>query len=62
MVAAHIYDLRAAAKQGLRTVYVRRETEDSAQDRASVKSKKEGGEVDIAVDSLEELAILLGCV
>ena len=62
MVAAHIYDLRAAAKQGLRTVYVRRETEDSAEDRASVKSKKEGGEVEIVVDSLEELAILLGCV
>ena len=62
MVAAHIYDLRAAAKQGLRTVYVRRETEDSTEDRASVKSKKEGGEVDIVVDSLEELAILLGCV
>ena len=62
MVAAHIYDLRAAAKQGLRTIYVRRETEDSAEVRASVKSKKEGGEVDIVVDSLEELAILLGCV
>ena len=28
MVAAHINDLRAAAQQGMRTIYVRRPTED----------------------------------
>lgn len=61
MVAAHIYDLRAAAKEGMRTVYVRRPTEDAQEDRDSVKAKEDGGEVDIVVDSLEELADLLGC-
>lgn len=61
MVAAHIYDLRAAAKEGMHTVYVRRPTEDLQEDRDSVKAKKYGGEVDVVVDSLEELADLLGC-
>ncbi|KAK7042360.1 HAD-like domain-containing protein [Favolaschia claudopus] len=28
MVAAHAYDLRAAAKIGMKTVYIQRETED----------------------------------
>lgn len=61
MVAAHIYDLRAAAKHGLRTVYVRRPTEDVANRlRESVKPKSEGGEVDVVVDTLEELAELMG--
>jgi beta-phosphoglucomutase-like phosphatase (HAD superfamily) len=55
MVAAHIDDLRAAASYGLRTVYVRRLTED-VDVRETVKSKADGGEVDIVVDSLEELA------
>lgn len=58
MVAAHIYDLRAAAKHGLKTVYVRRSTEDVIV-RDSMKTKGEGGEVDIIVDSLEELAAML---
>ena len=58
MVAAHIYDLRAAASHGMKTVYVRRPTEDlGVQDM--VKCKEEGGEVDIVVNSLEELAALL---
>ena len=60
MVAAHMHDLRAAKAQGMRTIYVRRETEDAAE-RASVKSKDEGGEVDLVVDSFEELAHILGC-
>lgn len=60
MVAAHMHDLRAAAKEGMHTVYVRRTTED-IKERDSVKAKKDGGEVDIVVDSLEELADLLGC-
>lgn len=55
LVAAHIYDLQAAAKQGYKTVYVRRSTEDIAE-RDLVKSKAAGGEVDFVVDSLEELA------
>lgn len=58
MVAAHIYDLRAAASHGMKTVYVRRPTEDTDV-RDEVKSKQDGGEVDVVVDSLEELATLL---
>ena len=61
MVAAHIGDLRAAMAQGMRTIYVRRETEDTPEDRASVRSKDKGGEVDLVVDSFEELARILGC-
>ena len=60
-MAAHIYDLRAAAAHGYKTVYVRRPTEDIASEggtllRDSVKCKSEGGEVDLVVDSIEELA------
>ena len=55
MVAAHLWDLRAAAKHGMRTVYVPRATDDP-EDRDNVKSKIEGGEVDLVVSSLEELA------
>lgn len=58
MVAAHIFDLRAAASHGMKTVYVRRVTED-INVRDSVKSKKEGGKVDVVVDSFEELAALM---
>lgn len=58
MVAAHIYDLRFAASHGLKTVYVRRPTED-VDVKDQVKSKQEGGEVDVVVDSFEELAELL---
>lgn len=58
MVAAHIDDLRAAASHGLKTVYVRRPTEDVGV-CGSVKSKADGGEVDVVVDGFEELARLL---
>jgi hypothetical protein len=58
LVAAHIYDLRAAASHGYKTVYVRRESEDVGL-RDSVKAKSEGGEVDVVVDSLLELASLV---
>ena len=61
MVAAHIFDLGAAQAQGMRTIYVRRETEDAPEVRASVRPKAEGGEVDMVVDSLEELAQALHC-
>ena len=55
MVAAHIYDLRAAAGQGMVTVYVRRPHEDIPLD-SPVRSKKDGGEVDYVVDSFLEIA------
>ncbi len=55
MVACHLWDLRAAAQQGMTTVYVPRDTDDE-EDRNNVKSKAEGGEVDVVVSSLEELA------
>ena len=58
MVAAHIYDLRAAASHGMKTVYVRRPTEDGDV-RDSVKSKADGGEVDVVVDSFTDLANLM---
>ncbi|KLO10028.1 haloacid dehalogenase [Schizopora paradoxa] len=58
MVAAHIFDLRAAASHGMKTVYVRRPTED-VDVRDSVKPKSEGGDVDVVVDGLDELAALL---
>ena len=58
MVAAHMYDLRAAASHGMKTVYVRRSTED-AEDRDLVRSKQDGGEVDVVVDSFEELAAVM---
>ena len=60
MVAAHIYDLRAAASHGLKTVYVRRITEDVNQDKTTIKAKAEGGEVDAVVDTFTELAEALG--
>ncbi|KAI0089076.1 haloacid dehalogenase [Irpex rosettiformis] len=57
MVAAHIYDLQHAALHGMKTVYVRRATEDLDK-RDSIKSKANGGEVDLVVDSILELAEL----
>ncbi|KAH9475798.1 (S)-2-haloacid dehalogenase 4A [Psilocybe cubensis] len=56
MVAAHIFDLRAAASLGMRTVYVPRPDEDVVVD---VKSKAEGGEVDYVVKSFIELAQII---
>lgn len=59
LVAAHIYDLRHAASHGMRTVYVRRPTEDQRDGlQETVKSRSEGGEVDVVVDSFAELATL----
>ncbi|KAF4610217.1 hypothetical protein D9613_010349 [Agrocybe pediades] len=63
MVAAHIYDLRAAAAQGMRTIYVRRPNEDEealSTMGGIVKSKADGGEFDIVVNSFLELAEILG--
>lgn len=56
MVAAHMWDLRAAALQGMKTVYIPRSTDDLEVDKGSIKSKAEGGEVDLVIQSLEELA------
>ncbi|KAF7974033.1 hypothetical protein HWV62_13559 [Athelia sp. TMB] len=58
MVAAHIFDLRGAARCGMKTIYVRRASEDADAAR-DVKSKDEGGEFDIVVDDLVELAGML---
>ncbi|KAG6896841.1 hypothetical protein C0992_005744 [Termitomyces sp. T32_za158] len=57
MVAAHEWDLRGASAVGLRTVYVPRFGEGSP--RSEIKTKAEGGEVDIIIRSFEELAGLL---
>jgi len=61
MVAAHIYDLRAAGSLGMTTIYVRRPNEDAGaiQLDLEVKSKEDGGEVDCVVDSFVELAEIL---
>ncbi|KAK5948660.1 hypothetical protein OHC33_010263 [Knufia fluminis] len=42
MVACHAYDLRAAREVGMRTVYVRRWTDDVNEDMGTVKSENEG--------------------
>jgi len=59
MVAAHIGDLRAAASFGLKTIYVWRATEYEGKSE-DVKSKADGGEVDLVVDSFLELAAIFG--
>lgn len=58
MVAAHVNDLRGAAKAGLRTIYIPRSTEDAPEVAAAAKAKKDGGEFDVVVSSLEELGKL----
>ncbi|CAK5276366.1 unnamed protein product [Mycena citricolor] len=58
MVAAHIYDLRAAAALGMCTVYIPR-GDDGEGLEAGVKAKAEGGEVDVVVRSFEDLAAVL---
>jgi len=59
MVAAHLLDLRAAASYGMKTIYVRRPTEDKdIHDQVKVKSL--GGEVDVVVDTFLALASILG--
>ncbi|KAH9931344.1 HAD-like domain-containing protein [Fomitopsis serialis] len=59
MVAAHMYDLRAAASHGLRTVFVRRPRELDCPPDVRAKTDGEGGEVDLVVDGLEEIARVL---
>jgi len=60
MVAAHIFDLRAAGSLGLKTVYVPRPDEDAGVPEGEVvKTKREGGEVDFVVDSFEGVVKLV---
>ncbi|GAA6000343.1 hypothetical protein JCM10207_007971 [Rhodosporidiobolus poonsookiae] len=51
MVASHVYDLRAAAEHGFRTIYIPRRTEDVGE--PEVRAKSEGGEVDVVLDPAE---------
>lgn len=59
MVAAHIEDLRAAAKLGLKTIYIPRPGEDGHIPNKII-SKLDGGEVDIVTNSFMDLASILG--
>jgi len=59
MVAAHRWDLLAAASVGFKTIYVPRPADDTREVRESMRSKKDGGEVDLVVKDFEELARLL---
>ena len=58
MVAAHFFDLQAAAKRGMKTIYVPRLNEDGSF-TDTVRSKADGGEVDLVVHSFVELAEVL---
>ncbi|KAJ7240375.1 haloacid dehalogenase [Mycena haematopus] len=60
VVSAHLEELRLAGAAGMKTIYVRRPSEDRDVE-AEVVSKLEGGEFDLVVDSFEHLAIVLGC-
>lgn len=53
MVAAHMWDLRAAQKLGMKTIYVPRPDEDSGAEAGEIKSKEEGGEVDFVAENFE---------
>ncbi|KAF8836564.1 haloacid dehalogenase [Paxillus ammoniavirescens] len=59
MVAAHKWDLQGAAEAGLKTIYVPRPAEDTKEIRESMRSKVEGGEVDLVVNDFQELARLV---
>ncbi|KAJ2919373.1 hypothetical protein MD484_g984, partial [Candolleomyces efflorescens] len=59
MVAAHAFDLRAAAQLGMRTFYVHRDQEESDPDPGVIKSKKYGGEFDVVTGSFLELAAII---
>lgn len=56
MVAAHLHDLQAAATHGIKTIYIPRD--DDKRGKNDVKAKKDGGEVDVVVNSFLELAKL----
>jgi len=58
MVAAHTFDLAAAAEQGLRTAFIHRPTEWGA---GTTPTQEIGDFVDIEAQDLNELAEKLGC-
>ena len=58
MVAAHKRDLEGAARAGLKTIYVPRPAEDTREIRENMRSKTEGGDVDLVVKDFIELATL----
>lgn len=55
MVAAHVEDLRGAARCGLKTIYVRRQTEDAG-DGTENHAEYRPEEFDIVVNDLVQLA------
>ncbi|KAJ7202085.1 HAD-like domain-containing protein, partial [Mycena pura] len=62
VVSAHADELRVARSAGMRTIYVRRASEENLKDGGdAVRCRLEGGEVDLVVDSFEHLASALGC-
>ena len=60
MVAAHAFDLRAAAKLGMRTFYVHRDQEEKDTHPEAIKSKVDGGEFDVVTSSFLELDKVIG--
>ncbi|KAJ7474838.1 HAD-like domain-containing protein [Mycena latifolia] len=60
VVSAHLDELRVAGGAGMKTIYVRRSSEDQDVE-AEVFSKVEGGEFDLVVDSFKDLTVVLGC-
>lgn len=59
MVATHLWDLEGAANSGLKTVYVHRDAKEPTEESTDVRTKAEGGEVDLVVKSFTELATVL---
>ncbi|KAJ7251447.1 haloacid dehalogenase, partial [Mycena rebaudengoi] len=57
MVATHVWDLRGAARTGMKTIYVRRAAEKQEHEEEP-KTKAEGGEVDAIIGSFTELVPL----
>ncbi|KAL1744509.1 HAD-like domain-containing protein [Schizophyllum fasciatum] len=60
LIATHLWDLRGAAKCGLKTIYIHRDAREPSDETTDVKTKAEGGEVDLVIHSFTELASLLG--
>ncbi|KAJ6494085.1 HAD-like domain-containing protein [Mycena vitilis] len=60
VVSSHFDELRVAGDAGMKTIYVRRPSEDRNIE-AEITTKAERGYFDIVVDSFEHLAIVLGC-
>lgn len=58
MVAAHTWDVEGAARAGLKSIYVPRPAEDTQEVRENMRSKAEGGIVDLVVKDFKELAAL----